>query len=136
MPVDSEAELREILGFQRIAVVGCSRTPGKAAHDVPRYMQDHGYDIVPVNPYADEILGVPAYDSLDDVDREIDVVNVFRPSDEVAGVIDQTLDRDDVKVVWLQLGIRDDEAATRAEEAGLTVVQNRCIKVDHQRLFD
>ncbi len=135
MPVENDAVLREILGFQAVAVVGCSRSPGKAAHDVPRYLDERGYEVIPVNPYAEEILGRRAYDSLDDVDEEIDVVCVFRPSDEVSGVVDQAIDRDDVRVIWTQLGIRDPEATRRAESAGLTVVEDRCLKVDHRRLY-
>ncbi len=135
MPVENDAVLREILGFQAVAVVGCSRSPGKAAHDVPRYLDERGYEVIPVNPYAEEILGRRAYDSLADVDEEIDVVCVFRPSDEVSGVVDQAIDRDDVRVIWTQLGIRDPEATSRAESAGLTVVEDRCLKVDHRRLY-
>jgi len=135
MPVDSDRELREILGLETIAVVGCSTTPGKAAHDIPSYMLDHGYDVVPVNPYADAVFGLDAYDSVTDVPDEIDIVDVFRPSEEVAGIVDETLDRDDAGVVWTQLGIRDDDAAARAESAGKRVVQDRCLKVEHQRLL-
>jgi len=134
MPVESDEDLREILDHDTIAVVGCSTTPGKAAHDVPSYLQDQGYQIVPVNPFADEILDERAYDSLTDVPDEIDIVDVFRPSDEVEGIVDATLERDDVTAVWLQLGIEDDEAAQRAEDAGLDVVQDRCMKVEHERL--
>lgn len=134
MPVDSDEQLREILDYDTIAVVGCSTTPGKAAHDVPAYLQNQGYTVVPVNPFADGILGETAYDSLDDVPREIDVVDVFRPSEEVDGIVDETLERDDVKVVWMQLGIEDDDAARRAEDAGLQVVQDKCLKVEHGRL--
>ena len=134
MPVTSDEELREILEHDTIAVVGCSTTPGKAAHDIPAYLQDQGYTVVPVNPFADEILGEQAYDSLDDVPEEIDVVDVFRPSEEVDGIVDETLERDDVKAVWMQLGIEDDDAAQRAEDAGLQVVQDRCMKVEHGRL--
>jgi predicted CoA-binding protein len=135
MPVETDEELREILDHRTIAVVGCSSTAGKAAHDIPAYMQRQGYEIVPVNPYADEILGRPAADSLADVDEEIDVVDVFRPSEEVPGIVDEVLERDDVEVIWLQLGIEDDAAAARAEEAGRQVVQDRCLKVEHQRLL-
>jgi predicted CoA-binding protein len=134
MPVDSDEELREILGCDTVAVVGCSTTPGKDAHDIPRYLLDHGYDIVPVNPFADEVFGRTAHDSLSEVPGEVDVVDVFRPSDEVAGIVDETLDREDAGVIWTQLGVRDDEAAARAEAAGKRVVQDRCIKVEHQRL--
>ncbi|MFB6079255.1 MAG: CoA-binding protein [Halarchaeum sp.] len=134
MPVDDDETLSEILDYETIAVVGCSSTPGKAAHDIPKSLQRHGYRVVPVNPTTDEVLGERAYDSLADVAEEIDVVDVFRPSDEVAGIVDAALERDDVKAVWTQLGIRDDEAAARAEEAGLLVVQDKCMKVEHRRL--
>ena len=134
MPVTSDAELREILGLERVAVVGCSTTPGKDAHEVPKYLLEHGYDVIPVNPFADEVLGREAYDVLRDVPGSIDIVDVFRPSDEVSDIVDAALERDDVKVVWTQLGIRDDEAAGRAEAAGKRVVQDRCLKVEHRRL--
>lgn len=138
MPVSDDATLRELLEHDRIAVVGCSSTPGKAAHEIPAYLQRQGYEIVPVNPYADEILGREAVDSLGEVAEEIDLVDVFRPSEEVAGIVDETLDRKasegDVEAIWLQLGIHGDEAVEKAEDAGLTVVEDRCLKVEHQRL--
>ncbi|MFB6068375.1 MAG: CoA-binding protein [Halobacterium sp.] len=138
MPVTSTETLRELLDYRTVAVVGCSSTPGKAAHDVPAYLQRKGFDVVPVNPYADEILGERAYDSLDDVEEETDIVDVFRPSEEIPAIVDQVLDRlsdrGDVDVLWLQEGIRHDEAVARAEAAGLDVVQDRCLKVVHQRL--
>ncbi len=137
MPLDSDEAIRELLDSQvaTIAVVGCSSTPGKAAHDVPRYLLEQGYDVIPVNPYADEIFGREASDSLSDVDESIDLVCLFRPSDEVSGIVDQALDRDDVDVIWTQLGIRDAEAAARAEADGRDVVQDRCLKVEHRRLL-
>ena len=134
MPIERDDELREILQLDTIAVVGCSTTPGKAAHDVPKYLLDHGYDVIPVNPFVDEIFGREAYDSLADVPEEIDIVDVFRPSDEVPDIVSGALDRDDAGVVWMQLDIRDDEAASSAEEAGKRVVQDKCIKVEHRRL--
>jgi predicted CoA-binding protein len=134
MPVTDDDELRSILDHDRIAVVGCSSTPGKDAHDVPRYLDRQGYDVVPVNPYADEIFGKEVYDSLAEVPDGIDIVDVFRPSEEVSGIVDEALDREDVKVVWLQLGIHDDDAVARAEADGRQVVQDRCMKPEHQRL--
>ena len=134
MPVTDDTELREILAHDRIAVVGCSSTAGKAAHDVPRYLHRQGYDIVPVNPYAEEIFGTEVYDSLAEVPGEIDIVDVFRPSEEVSGIVDEALAREDCGVIWLQLGIHDDEAVERAEAAGRRVVQDRCMKPEHQRL--
>lgn len=134
MPVETDAELREILGLQTIAVVGCSGTPGKDAHNIPRYMLNHGYTIIPVNPYADEIFGMEPYDSLADVTEEIDMVDVFRPSEEVAGIVDAAIERGDVKIIWTQLGIRDKAATKKAEDAGMRVVEDKCLKVEHARL--
>ena len=134
MTGESDDALREILDHDTVAVVGCSTTPGKAAHDVPAYLQKQGYTVVPINPFADEVLGEPAYDSLADAPDGIDVVDVFRPSDEVPGIVDDALERDDVDALWLQLGIERDDAASRAEDAGLRVVQDRCMKVEHSRL--
>ncbi|MFW5929543.1 MAG: CoA-binding protein [Halobacteriota archaeon] len=134
MPVTSDDELREALDCDRVAVVGCSATPGKAAHGVPRYLLDHGYDVVPVNPYADEVLGRRAFDSLVDVEGDVELVDVFRPSDEVGDVVDDVLERGDVDVLWTQLGIRDRGETDRAEDAGVVVVEDRCIKVEHRRL--
>lgn len=135
MPVESDNELREILGGDTIAVVGCSSTPGKAAHGVPKFMKEHGYTVHPVNPYADEIFGEEPYDSLADVPDGVDIVDVFRPGGEAPGIVDETLERDDVGTVWLQLGIRNEEAANRAEAAGLRFVQDRCLKVEYERLM-
>jgi len=134
MPLRTDDELRRALSYDRVAVVGCSTTPGKEAHEIPKYLLDHGYDVIPVNPYAGEVFGREAYDSLLDVPGEVDVVNVFRPSDEVAGIVDDAVERGDIKVVWTQLGIRDREATERAEEAGIDVVEDECMKVEHRRL--
>ena len=136
MPVETDAELRELLALNRVAVVGCSATEGKEAHEVPKYLQAHGYTVVPVNPNADEVLGETAYDSLAAVPEDaVDIVDVFRPSEEVAGIVDEALDRTDVRALWTQLGIRDDAAARRAEEAGLAVVQDHCMRIEHRRLI-
>lgn len=134
MPVEDDADLAAILELESIAVVGLSSSPGKAAHDVPAYLQNHGYRIIPVNPFADEILGETAYDSLSEVPDDIDVVEVFRPSEEVPDVVDDVLAREDVAVVWLQQGITHDEAGEAVEESGRSFVQDRCMKVEHRRL--
>lgn len=135
MPLRRKEEIRDVLEMKKVAVVGCSRTPGKDAREIPKYLVEHGYEVIPVNPFADEIFGRKAYDSLSEVEEEIDIVNVFRPSDEVAGIVDQALERGDVKVIWTQLGIKDREATDRAEERGIKVVEDRCIKVEHQKLM-
>jgi len=139
MPITDDEGLREMLDSDVIAVVGCSTTPGKAAHDVPAYLQKHGYRIVPVNPFADEVLGEHAYDDVREVDAEIDLVDVFRPSEEVPEVLEAVRDRHasrgDAGRAWLQLGIAHDEAVAAAEADGVDVVQDRCMKVEHQRLI-
>lgn len=135
MPLADDQSIKEVLGMDPIAVVGCSRKPGKAAHDIPRFLIDQGHDVIPVNPNADEIFGRVALPSLAAVDQEISLVNVFRPSEEVPGIVEAALERDDIRAIWLQLGITDDEALARAERAGLVTVQDRCMKIEHQRLF-
>ncbi len=131
MPVDGEDAIREILELERIAVVGASTDYDKAAHIVPAFLQRKGYHLVPVNPNAEAVFGRLASNSLAEVDEEIEIVQVFRPSDEVERIVDQAIARDDVRVIWTQPGIRDDRAARRAERAGLDVVQDRCMKAEY-----
>ena len=141
MLVSDDDGFERILAHDTVAVVGCSTTPGKAAHDIPAYLQRHGYRVVPVNPFADEVLEEPAYDSLADVPDsvDIDIVDVFRPSEEAGGIVDSAIERaerlGDVSAVWLQLDITDSEAAERAADAGLDFVQDKCLKVEHRRLL-
>ncbi|ERG88012.1 MAG: putative CoA-binding protein [halophilic archaeon J07HX5] len=136
MPLQSDTELRAVL--QRtttIAVVGCSSTPGKAAHEIPRFLHEHGYQIAPVNPYANAIFGIDAVDSLAELTGQIDLVNVFRPAAEVPDIVDTVLEREDVATVWLQRGIVHDAAASRVETTGRAVVQDQCMKVEYKRLI-
>ena len=136
MAITSDDSLREILETtETIAVVGCSTSAGKAAHDIPKYMLDHGYDVVPVNPFADEIFGREAYDDLAEVPEGVDLVDVFRPSEETGPIVDAATERQDVDTIWLQLGITNDAAGERAEAAGKRYVQDRCLKVEHRRLL-
>jgi len=131
-----DSEVRRILTTIRtIAVVGCSKDPAKDAHRVPKYMQMAGYRIIPVNPTADVILGEKAYPSLDAVPVPYDAVDIFRPSVDVPPIVDQAI-RGPAKVIWMQLGIRHEDAAKKAQAAGKTVVQDRCMMRDHARLFD
>ncbi|MFC7057416.1 CoA-binding protein [Halovenus salina] len=139
MRAETDPQLRDLLGADSIAVIGCSTTPGKEAHEIPKYMLEQGYEVIPINPYADTIFQKDAYDSLAAVEETIDMVDVFRPSEEVAGIVEEVLardvDRGDIESLWLQLGIHDDEATAEAVEAGIDVVQDRCLKVEHQRLL-
>lgn len=126
--------LRRILEeTHTIATVGFSTHAEKPSHTVPRYLMRHGYRVIPVNPGADEILGLKAYPSIADVPVPIDLVQIFRPSDQVGPHVDAAIAAG-AKVIWMQQGIVNQQAAERARAAGLEVVMDRCMKVDHQRL--
>ncbi len=120
----------------RIAVVGISRDPSKAARRVPSYLATRGADIIPVNPYAERIFGREVKRSLDDVDEEVDMVLVFRPSDEAGDVVRQAMRRPEKPVIWLQEGIRNDEAAAEARDRGFIVIQDLCLYKIHRALGD
>ena len=127
--------ITELLRTARtIAVVGCSPKPHRDSHRVAAYLQRAGYRIVPVNPGFDEILGVPCYPTLGSVPRdvEIDIVDVFRRSEHVPPIVDAAVARG-VAAVWLQLGVSHPQAEARAREAGLQVVSDRCLKIEHSR---
>ncbi len=129
----TDEEIRQILGYKRVAVIGISRDPQKAAHYVPKYLSENGYNVTPVNPGADEILGKKCYSGIKEVDHAIDIVDVFRPSGQVMSVIRDVIEKKP-RVVWLQEGIHDAEAERLAGEAGIDVVFNRCMLAEHRRL--
>jgi len=112
-----------------IAVVGASRDPGKEAHTVPRQMQRHGWTIIPVNPYATELFGVPCYRTLADIPVHVDMVNVFRPSADCAEVARQAVEIG-ADSIWLQQDIASPEARAIAEAAGIDYVEDHCIAVE------
>ena len=119
--------------YKTIAVVGLSPNRMRPSNGVSQYMQSQGYRIIPVNPGHAEILGEKSYRRLEDIPEPVEIVNVFRRSEEVGPVIDSAI-AIGAKAVWLQEGIRDDEAAGRAAAAGLEVVQDRCILKEHRHL--
>ena len=137
--VQGEAELRELLqGARRIAVLGIKteKQAGQPAFFIAEYLHQVGYEVVPVPVYypnTTEILGRKVYRSLAEIPGEIDIVNVFRRPEDVPPHVDDILQARP-RAVWMQSGIRNDEAARRLAEAGIRVVQNRCIMVDHRRL--
>jgi predicted CoA-binding protein len=120
---------------RRIAVVGMSPNESKPSHYVPRYMLEHDYEIIPVNPLYGEIAGMPCYPDLNSVPPPIDMVNVFRRAEDVPPVVEEAIAAG-AKSVWIQLGIVNIEAARRAASAGLDVVMDLCVKVEHARLFE
>jgi len=136
--------IKEILTTCRtIAVVGLSRDPSKPSYQVPEYLKNHGFHIVPVNPFIDTILGEKAYKSLlempPEIQRIIEVVEIFRPSADVPPIVEQAVKLKGIhgvlKVVWMQLGIVNEDAAEMARKAGLTVVMDKCMREEHKRLF-
>ncbi|MBM2814565.1 MAG: CoA-binding protein [Ignavibacteria bacterium] len=124
--------------YKNIAVYGMSTNPAKAAYHVPKYMLGNGYNVIPINPMADEIDGRKCYHNLADVPDEIDILDVFRPSEQCLAVVEEAVQRKaahgDIKVIWLQLGIVSDEAAALAAKHNIEFVQDKCIKVEHQRI--
>ena len=133
----TQASLSEIKHIydevKTIAVVGASNDPTRAAHNVPAYLQEQGYRIIPVNPRHAELLGEKAYASLADIEEPVDVVDVFRPAEETPEIARQAAALGS-RVLWLQLGIESDEAAEVAYDAGMQVVMNRCMGQMHAKL--
>ena len=128
-----KSAITEILKFHVIAVVGCSREQGKPSHDVPEYLQEAGYKIIPVNPFADCILGEKAYKKLSEIPVRVDVVDVFRPSAEALEITKEAY-AIGAKAVWLQEGIFNDDAKKFAEEHNMLFVMNRCMMKEHYKI--
>lgn len=115
-----------------IAVVGLSSRKMRAGYYVPAYLQEHGYRIIPVNPHLEESLGQKAYPDLPSVPEPVDLVLIFQRSEKVPPFVDQAIDIG-AKAIWMQMGISHETAAAKAREAGLTVIQNACMMVEHRR---
>jgi uncharacterized protein len=132
----SEEDIEEILDSCRtIAVVGLSDDPSRPSYRVARYMKDHGYKIVPVNPNSKEILSEVCYPNLASLERGVDLVDIFRRSDAVTDIVDEAI-KMGAKVIWMQEGVVNEEAAARARQAGLKVVMDKCIMKEHGALHD
>ncbi len=114
-----------------IAVVGLSSNPMRDSYRVSGYMQDAGYRIIPVNPQETEVLGERSYPNLTAIPEPVDIVNVFRRSEFVAGIVDESI-AIQAKAIWMQLGIIDEAAAAKAQSAGLSVIMDRCIMIEHR----
>ena len=131
----SEGQIRTLLKqIKTIAVVGLSASPGRPSYGVARALRGFGYRIIPVNPAVAEVFGEKAYPSLRDVPEPVDLVDVFRESRHVAGLVDECIALK-MPALWLQDGVVDEAAALRAQAAGLTVVMDRCIYRDYARLL-
>ncbi len=130
----SDEQIRDILSLKKVTVIGMSKHSSKAAHFVPKYLFENGYDITPVNPTAEEILGKKCYNSVSEIDEEIEIVDIFRPSDQVLPFVQEAIKKKP-KVIWLQEGIHNSEAEELARKEGIKVVYNRCMLAEHQRLL-
>ena len=129
--MNSDNDIQSILALKTIAVVGLSPNMARPSHDVSRYMLAQGYRIIPVHPGHAEILGLKAYPALEAIPDPVDVVDVFRRPEHIIPIARAAV-AVGAKALWLQLGIVNDEAVAIAEEAGLLVVQDRCMKIEHQ----
>ena len=131
----SSSDIQQILKLKNIAVVGMSNTEGKPANFVPKYLIEHGYNVIPVNPTATEVLGRKSYASISEVSDQVDIVDVFRRSEDVPPVVYDAIKKKGIKVIWMQSGIYNEEAEMKAKENGIDVVYNRCMKVEHSLLW-
>ena len=129
-------EVKEYLQkYKNIAIVGASPNPEKDSNKVTKYMINAGYNVFPIYPKEDTILGQKVYRSLKEIAQKVDIVVVFRKPNAVDAIADACIERGDVDLLWTQLGIVNNEAAKRAKDHGINVVQNMCIKIEHQRYF-
>ena len=131
------SEIKEILSkFKSIAMVGVSKDPKKTSTIVMKYMQDYGFKVYPVNPSAkgEKILGEEVYAKVTDINKNVDIVDVFRPSSEAYGIAEDAV-KIGAKVLWLQLGIRDQKAKKLVEENKMEYVENKCTKMEYQKYF-
>jgi len=132
----NEEEVKRYLEeCRRIAVVGASPKPEKDSHIVTRYLIEHGYTVYPIYPKGEEFLGRPYYRSLKEIPEPVDMVVVFRKPEAVGPIADACIERGDVKVLWTQKGIVNNEAAEKAKKHGIDVVQNMCAMVEHRELI-
>ena len=131
----TDTDIRRFYDLKNIAVVGMSAKDGKPAHFVPKYLIDIGYNVIPVNPTIPEVLGRKSYPNITDIPEVVDIVDIFRKSEDIPPVIDDAIKKKGVQVIWMQLGIYNEEAERKARERGISVVFNRCMMEEHRRLF-
>ena len=130
----SDEKIIDVLSLKNVAVIGMSKHPSKAAHYVPKYLIDNGYGVTPVNPTADKILNMCCYESVAKIDGPVDIIDVFRTSDQSSSIIHDCIKKKP-KVIWLQEGIHDSDSEELARKSGIVVIFNRCMLAEHQRLL-
>lgn len=135
----SDAELRKVLGaVKTVAIVGISTNPARPSYFVGRYLGLKGYTVIPINPgHAGKTLfGKTIIDDLENVSQSVDMIDIFRKSEAVPGIVDQALEKfQNLKCIWMQIGVQHEAAAAKARARGVTVIMNRCPKIEYQRLF-
>ncbi len=132
----SDEEIKKFYTLKNIAVVGMSKNEDKPAHYVPKYLIDHGYNVIPVNPTATEILGRKSYPTVSSIPDKIDIIDIFRRSEDVPSVVEDSIKKEGIKVIWMQEGIYSKEAEKMAKEKDISAVYNRCMMAEHRRLFN
>ena len=131
----SDQEIKEIYKLKNIAIVGMSPSEGKPSHYVPKYLIEKGYNVIPVNPNYSEIQKKKSYGKVSEIPDTIEIVDIFRRSEDVLQVINESIDKQGIKVIWMQKGIHNKEAEKIATDKGIKVVYNRCMFEEHKRLF-
>ena len=130
----TDEEIKQVFSLKRVAVIGMSIHSAKAAHFVPKYLSEQGFDITPINPNTTEILGKKSYQDISSLDHPVDIVDIFRPSEDVLPFVQDAI-KIKPKVIWLQEGIHNSEAEELARSNGIMVIFNRCMLAEHRRLF-
>ena len=130
----TDEEIKQVFSLKRVAVIGMSTHSAKAAHFVPKYLSEQGFDITPINPNAEEILGKKSYQNISSLEHPVDIVDIFRPSEDVLPFVEDAIKKKP-KVIWLQEGIHNSEAEELARNNGIMVIFNRCMLAEHKRLF-
>jgi uncharacterized protein len=137
MDIDNhtDEEIKKFYKFKNIAVVGMSKNEEKPSHFVPKYLVQNGYNVIPVNPTTEEILERKTYNLVSEIKEDVDIVDVFRKSDDIIPIVDDLLKKKGIKLIWLQKGIFNQRAEELAKKNGIDFVYNRCMLEEHQRLF-
>ena len=137
MDIDNhtDEEIKKFYNLKNIAVVGMSKNKEKPSHYVPKYLVQNGYNVIPVNPTTEEILERKSYKLVSEIKEDVDIVDVFRKSDDIIPIVDDLLKKKGIKLIWLQKGIFNPRAEELAKKNGIAFVYNRCMLEEHQRLF-
>ena len=137
MDIDNhtDEEIKKFYNLKNIAVVGMSKNEEKPSHYVPKYLVQNGYNVIPVNPTTEEILERKSYKLVSEIKEDVDIVDVFRKSDDIIPIVDDLLKKKGIKLIWLQKGIFNPRAKELAKKNGIDFVYNRCMLEEHKRLF-